>query len=464
MNPSLGERLCHEDLFGRVVPVWYEPNGKVSSAWISICEQERQQTKDLMSAISSLSNLQRAYETVKSNRGSSGVDGQSISSFELWFAEGKVDLQRDLQEGSYFPQAVKQVIIPKPNGGERILGIPTVRDRVVHQAIYQVLERLYEPTFSESSYGFRRGRNAHQALKSSCRHLQSGKHWVVDIDLEKFFDEVSHHRLLWLLSTRIGDKSLLRLIGQILKSGIMSEGIVSQRIKGTPQGSPLSPLLSNIILDELDQELQRRGLRFVRYADDVKIFISNKSSAERTMRSLSIFIERRMKLKVNSSKSAVRSAYDTHFLGYRFNKGGTLGLSKTNEQRLKTKLKDLTRRNRGASLEQVISEVNKVLQGWLHYFYLARMKKKLEQIEGWLRRRLKCYRLKQCKRVISIVRFLRQLGVEKTLSWRTALSGKGWWRLSNSPAANIGMNKEWFNAQGLYGLTAHYNKLYRKPI
>ena len=464
MNSKLRERNSNGYLFQAEVPVWYRADGGVSSEWLSICEEERNQTKDLMSAISSLSNLQTAYLAVKSNKGSSGIDNESIKDFGKWFLLGKRELQTSLLSGSYRPQAVKQVMIPKSSGGERMLGIPTVRDRVVQQAIHQVLVLYYEPKFSEHSYGFRPGRNSHQALSSSCAAVRSGKSYVVDIDLSKFFDEVSHQRLLWLLSTRVGDKRLLRLLGQILRSGIMIDGIVSQRIKGTPQGSPLSPLLSNIVLDELDQELDRRGLTYVRYADDVKVFVSKRRNAERIMGSLTNFIEHRMKLKVNKDKSAVRKANETVFLGYRLDWQGKLGLSKASETRLKSKLKQITRRNRGISLGQMIVELNKVLQGWLHYFHLARMKTKLAKIEGWLRRRLKCYRLRQCKRVIGIVRFLRQLGVEKTLSWRTALSGKGWWRLSNSPATNIGMNNDWFARQGLYSLTAHYKRLFRNPL
>jgi RNA-directed DNA polymerase len=464
MNPHEGESKMNGDLFIREMPVWYLADGKVSPEWLSICEEERNQTKQLMEKIASLSNLQNAYLVVKSNGGSSGVDKQSIKTFGAWFALGKISLQSELLKGDYQPQSVKRVLIPKPNGGERQLGIPTVRDRVVQQAIQQVLQVYYEPNFSEHSYGFRPHRNCHQALKASLAHIKKGKGYVVDIDLEKFFDEVNHQRLLWLMSTRIGDTRLLKLISKILKSGILVDGLIEQRIKGTPQGSPLSPLLSNIVLEELDQELHRRGLSFVRYADDVKIFVKHKSSAERTMNSLTRFIEQRMKLKVNQSKSAIRRANQTTFLGYRLDWGGKLGLSTTNEDRLKQKLKQITRRNRGISLEQMIKEVNETLQGWLHYFRLARMKKKLEQIEGWLRRRLKCYRLKQCKRVIGIVRFLRKLGVEKTLSWRTALSGKRWWRLSNSPALAMGMNNNWFTKQGLYSLTANYAKLFRNPL
>lgn len=326
------------------------------------------------------------------------------------------------------------------------------------------MQPLFDPKFSPNSYGFRPKRNAHQALRQACKFVKSGKTKAVDLDLAKFFDEVNHQRLMWLLSTRIGDKQLLRLILKILKTDILTEGLQEQRTKGTPQGSPLSPLLSNIVLDELDQELNRRGLNFVRYADDVQILVSSQKSAERVQTSVIDFIENKMKLKVNREKSGIKPCYQVNFLGYSLLNGGKLGLSKSSEQRLKDKLKTITNRKRGVSFEQILKELKVVTQGWLQYFHLAQMKSKLIAIEGWLRRRLKCFRLKQCKRAIGVVRFLQKLKVEKTLCWRLALSGKGWWRLSNSPASNIGMNNNWFLEQGFYSLTSNYQKLFCKPL
>jgi RNA-directed DNA polymerase len=459
-----GECKYSEDLFATEIPVWYEGNGEVRSEWLSICEGERNQTKRLLESVIDLGNLRKAYAKVRSNGGSSGVDKESIEDFGIRFRNEYGTIQSSILEGRYEPKEVKGVQIPKPQGGYRQLGIPTVEDRVVQQAILQVLQPYYDPKFSEFSYGFRPHRSAHQALVQSCRYVKGGYTRVVDIDLSKFFDEVNHQRLEWLLSTRIGDNRLLGLIGKILRTGILESGLVSQRTKGTPQGSPLSPLLSNIVLDELDQELQRRGLRYVRYADDVKVFVRSKLSSERVMSSLSRFIEERMLLKINQEKSGIRYARDTEFLGYRLQYGGKLIISAKSELRLKDKLRVITSRKRGVSFEQLMMEVRLVLSGWLHYFKMAQMKKKLMQIEGWLRRRLKCYRLKQCKRAIGIVRFMRSLGVEETLSWRLALSGKGWWRKSNTPATNIGMNNEWFASQGYYSLSEHYEKLHRKPL
>jgi RNA-directed DNA polymerase len=465
MNPAGQEECIYgDDLFVTELPVWYQKNGKVNPEWLSICKEERNQTTDLLEQIISFSNLQKAYKQVRRNGGSGGVDQMSIKEFGDWFAKHYQELQEEIQQEVYQPQAVRGIKIPKPKGGFRQLGIPTIKDRVVQQAISQVLQPLFDPKFSPNSYGFRPKGNAHQALLQASKFVKAGKNKVVDVDLAKFFDEVNHQRLMWLLRNRIGDKRLLRLIGKILKTDILTQGLQEQRIKGTPQGSPLSPLLSNIVLDELDQELTRRGLSFVRYADDVQILVSSQKSAERVQESIIKFIENRMKLKVNREKSGIKPCYRVNFLGYSFLQGGKLGLSSSSEQRLKDKLKTITQRKRGVSLEQILKELKVVLQGWMQYFKLAQMKTKVTQIEGWLRRRLKCFRIKQCKRVIGVVRFLTKLGVEKTLSWRTALSGKGWWRKSNSPALNIGMNNRWFLEQGFYSLTENYKQLFRSTL
>lgn len=451
-------------LFVDEIPVWYQADGQVSPKWLSACEEERNQTSGLMDRIADASNLQEACRQVVRNGGTGGVDGMQVKDLKGWFQKNLINLQNELLSCSYKPDPVRGVRIPKPKGGYRQLGIPTVRDRLVQQAISQVLNRIYDKTFSPHSFGFRPGRGAHQALRRGAGYVQSGKTKVIDIDLEKFFDQVNHHRLLWLLGTRIGDKRVIQLINRFLKTGIMEDGLNQQRTKGTPQGSPLSPLLSNIVLDELDQELTRRGHSFVRYADDMQIFVGSKESAERVMSGITDFIEGRMKLKVNRSKSAIRKYYDTNFLGHSILNQGRIGLSKSSEERLKTKLRTITKRSRGVSLEQILHELKTVLRGWLQYFRHASMKTKLERLDGWLRRRLKCFRLKQCKRTIGIVRFLLKLGVEKTLCWRTALSGKGWWRLSNSPALNIGMNNKWFSEQGYFSLTGNYNMVYRKLL
>jgi group II intron reverse transcriptase/maturase len=283
-----------------------------------------------MDEIADLSNLVTAMRQVVSNGGSAGIDGMSVTELKEWFNHHWQQLQEQLLQGSYIPSGVKGVRIPKPKGGYRQLGIPTVKDRLVHQAISQVLSKRYEPVFSESSYGFRPGRSAHQALRKAAGYVACGNRYVVDLDLEKFFDRVNHDRLMWILGTRIGDKRVLRLIGKILRSGIMQDGLMGQRVQGTPQGSPLSPLLSNIILDELDKELETRGHHFVRYADDMIILVRSEAAARRVERSITDFIENRMRLKVNREKSRICRPWELNFLGYNLQYDG--GLAKTQDQ------------------------------------------------------------------------------------------------------------------------------------
>jgi len=457
-----GQKECglHNSLFPDEMPVWYGSRGEVSPTWQSVCTEERHRTKDLMEQIAHPSNLQEACKQVVHNGGSAGIDKMSISELKRWMSKNIILLSEQLKSGRYQPQATREVLIPKPQGGTRQLGIPTVIDRMVQQAVSQKLMKIYDTTFSPNSFGFRPNRGAHQALKQATQYIMEGKTSIVDIDLEKFFDKVNHDRLMWLLGTRIGDKKVLRLINQFLQTGILRDGMVEQRIEGTPQGSPLSPLLSNIVLDELDQELHRRNLSFVRYADDMLIFVKHKEKAEKVKLRLTEMIENRMKLKVNESKSGIRKRNEVVFLGHTFLSKGRLGLSQKNEDRFKAKLKEMTRRKRGESLETILKQLTSVQRGWLNYFQHATMKSKMEKIDGWLRRRLKCFRLKQCKRCIGIVRYLRKLGVEETLCWRTGLSGKGWWRLSNSPATNIGMNNRWFDDLGYYSLKSNYSKLH----
>jgi RNA-directed DNA polymerase len=437
--------------------------GKVSPLWLGACKKERTLTESLMDKIADPLNLQKAYRRVKANAGKGGVDGMEVKELGGWLNKNVFNLRDQLLNGQYEPQPVRGVHIPKPQGGYRQLGIPTVTDRLVQQAIHQVLNTHYEAIFSEQSYGFRTHKSAHQALKQAGKYIAEGKEYVIDLDLEKFFDEVNHHRLMWLLGTRIGDERILKLIYRFVKAGMLQGGLMSQRIKGTPQGGPLSPLLSNIVLDELDKELERRGHSYVRYADDVKIFVRSEESARRVKGSITRFIEGKLKLRVNQSKSRICQGYELNFLGHSILRDGQLGLSPQSEARIKQKVKQITQRNRSQSLGFIIADLKRYCQGWLHYFCQATMRRKIEKLDGWIRHKLRCYKLKQCKRVIGVVRWLRKLGVEETLNWRTALSGKSWWRLSNSPAANIGMNNQWFSEQGYYRLSAHYLSLYRKP-
>ena len=311
--PGAEERRQSNRLFVEAVPVWYSRNGQVNPEWLSACKEERNLTESLMEQIADPLNLNKAYQQVKSNGGSAGVDDMKVEALQEWLGNNLTHLQEQLLNGNYQPQMVRGVQIPKPGGGKRQLGIPTVTDRLVQQAIHQVLSVRYEPTFSENSYGFRPNKNAHQALKQAGNYVAQGKNNVIDLDLEKFFDEVNHHRLMWLLSRRIGDKRVLQLIHRYLKAGMLQEGLTEQRIKGTPQGSPLSPLLSNIVLDELDKELEQRGHCYVRYADDVKIFVGSKRRASEVKANIAKYITEKLKLKVNESKSRICKGYElTH--------------------------------------------------------------------------------------------------------------------------------------------------------
>jgi group II intron reverse transcriptase/maturase len=422
-------------------------------------ERKRAFTEDLMRVILSKDNLRRAYKQVKSNDGSPGIDGMTIREFKEWYPLHGMDLIQNLIEGKYNPLPVRGVEIDKPDGGKRKLGIPTVKDRFIQQAIYQVLNELYDNNFSPYSYGFRKGRNAHQAIKQASDYVKDGYEIVVDIDLEKFFDRVNHDRLMNRLSRDIEDKHLLRLIRRYLQSGIMLGGMVSQRIEGTPQGSPLSPLLSNIVLDELDKELGNRGHKFCRYADDCNIYVRSQKAGERVMESIRRFIEDTLKLKINRQKSKVCVSNQTKFLGYRVQLSGRLSVSPQNINRFKEKIRNITRRKRGVALQTIIFQVNNALRGWLNYFRYANLKTLLSKLDAWLRRRIRCFRLKQCKNTYTIYKFLRNFGVYRGAAWSIAGSGKGWWRLSGTLPVNHALNDAWFEKIGLVNMVAHFASL-----
>lgn len=414
----------------------------------------------LMEAVCAEENMQRAYKRVKRNKGVSGIDGMEVGEYADWYTRNGDTLRHSLLRGSYKPQGIKTVDIPKPNGGVRRLGIPTVIDRVIQQAIAQVLSPIYEGTFSDYSYGFRPGRSAQQAVGKASEYVSDGRRIVVDIDLKNFFDVINYDRLMHRLSETIGDKVLLRLIRRYLQSGIMIDGVMSQCTEGTPQGSPLSPLLSNIVLDELDKELERRGHRFVRYADDCNIFVRSQKAGERVLQSISHFIEGKLKLKVNTEKSKVCPSRETKLLGYTIQLDGTLTISRASIKRFKEKIRTLTRRNRGRNLEQIICELNPALRGWLTYYKEAKCATLVRNLDGWIRRKLRCIRLKQCKRIYSLQQFLERQGVRKWQSWILALSGKGWWRKSGTPQAHEAMGTGWFNELGLYSLLLNYEVLH----
>jgi RNA-directed DNA polymerase len=411
---------------------------------------------NLMERICHKANLNQAYKRVKANKGAAGVDGLTVGELSAYIREHKEQLIQSLLDGSYEPQPVRKLMIPKHGGGERQLGIPTVVDRLIQQAIHQVLEPMFDEGFSESSFGFRPKRSAHDAIKQAKSYVESGHNWVVDIDLEKFFDRVNHDILMSRLARKIGDKRLLKLIRRYLTSGIMQDGVIINRYEGTPQGGPLSPLLSNILLDELDKELERRGHKFCRYADDQNIYVRSKRAGERVYVSIQKFLETKLKLKVNDEKSTVSRVCKRKFLGYRLLNNGKLTVSPASIQRVKDKIRQLTGRSRGRSFECVIAELNSYLRGWLNYYRLAETKSLWQSLDSWIRRKLRCYRLKQRKRGSSISKLLISLGVSVVDARQM---GSGWWKMSRTEPVQRALNIAWFETQGLMSLYKQWSKL-----
>ncbi|WP_353956353.1 group II intron reverse transcriptase/maturase [Vibrio navarrensis] len=420
-----------------------------------------------MEQISSSANLNHALRRVKKNKGCAGVDRLDITATfsKLRQASNGQALRQSLLDGSYQPQPVLGVEIPKMNGGVRQLGIPTVLDRIVQQAITSVLSDIYEPKFSNSSYGFRPNRSAHHALAAASRYIREGRGYVVDIDLAKYFDTVNHDRLMHRLSKDISDKRVLKLIRSYLQAGLMRDGLVERRQRGTPQGGPLSPLLSNIVLDELDKELERRGHKFCRYADDCQIYVRSEEAAHRVKESITEFLEQKLKLTVNREKSAATRVTERAYLSHSFKIDGTLLISKSAQAQMKKRVRKITKRNRGRELSVIITELTQYLRGWQHYFKLAIGQSAMQRLDEWIRRRLRCYRLKQRKRRYSIATWLQRQGVTERNAWKLAMSDKGWWHLALSPQVNHAMPIKWFEERGLYSLRDGYEslKVYSEP-
>ena len=411
--------------------------------------------EELMEEVCGRENCKQALARVKANKGSAGVDGMTVEQLPEHLKQHWPAIREQLLSGTYRPQPVKRVEIPKPGGGMRKLGIPTVLDRFVQQAVMQILQRRWDRTFSEHSYGFRPGRSAHQAVKQAQQCIADGYRWVVDLDLEKFFDRVNHDKLMAKLAERVSDKRLLKLIRAFLRAGVMENGLVSPVDEGTPQGGPLSPLLSNIVLDEFDREMERRGLRFARYADDCNIYVRSRRAGSRVMESLARFITMKLKLKVNAQKSAVARPWGRKFLGFSF----------TNEQaprrriapkavdRFKERVRELTRRTRGISIERMAEDLSRYLRGWIGYFGKCETPSVLQGLERWTRHRLRSMVWKQWKR--GTVRFaeLRKRGVGRDLAAQTAGSAHGPWRLANSPALAVALPNAYFDSLGIPRLT-----------
>jgi RNA-directed DNA polymerase len=405
--------------------------------------------EQVMEEVCGRENCLRALQRVKSNKGSPGIDGMKVGELAGYLKQHWPAIREQLLNGSYEPQAVRRVEIPKPDGGMRKLGIPTVLDRFIQQAAMQVLQGRWDRTFSEHSHGFRPGRSAHQAVAKAQQYVAAGRRWVVDLDLEKFFDRVNHDRLMKSVALRIADQRMLRLIGAFLKAGVMENGLVSPVDEGTPQGGPLSPLLSNLVLDELDRELERRGHRFVRYADDCNIYVRSGGAGRRVMASITRFITRRLKLKVNQAKSAVARPAERKFLGFSISGGKQpkRRIAPKALARCKRKVRELTQRTRGISLERMAKELASYLRGWKGYFGFCETPSVLKGLDQWIRRRLRSVIWKQWRRR----RFgkLRARGVGQALAGQTALSSHGPWRLANSPAMNLAFSIAYFDSLGL---------------
>jgi group II intron reverse transcriptase/maturase len=407
-----------------------------------------------MEAVVERSNLFRAYDRVVKNEGAPGVDGLSVSEFKPWLQRHWVRVRQDLLTGVYQPAAVRKVEIPKPQGGVRTLGIPTVLDRLIQQALNQVLQPLFDPEFSKSSYGFRSGRNAHQAVEAAQGYVAEGKRWVVDLDLEKFFDRVNHDVLMARVARKVKDERVLKLIRRYLEAGLMEGGVTSIRTEGTPQGGPLSPLLSNILLDDLDRELERRGLSFCRYADDCNIYVGSKRAGERIMQAVTSFLEQRLKLKVNASKSAVARPWERKFLGYSmtWHKKPKLKIAQQSRERLAEKIRKTLREGRGGSLKRTIERLNPVLRGWVAYFRLTEVKGVLEDLDGWIRHKLRALLWRQWKRSYTRAKNLMRAGLGQVRAWQSATNGHGPWWNGGASHMNAAYPKSWFDRMGLVSL------------
>ena len=416
------------------------------------CATERPARQgQLMEEVCERDNCWQAYKRVKANKGSPGIDDMKVG--ELWgyLKQHWPSIREQLLRGTYQPQPVRRGEIPKPDGGEGKLGIPTVLERLVQQAVMQVLQRRWDPTFSEHSQGFGPKRSAHQAVAKAQQHIAEGHRWVVDLDLEKSFDRVNHDRLRAAIARRVTDKRVLRLIGTFWKVGVLENGLVSPAEAGTPQGGPLSPLLSDIVLDELDRELERRKHRFVRYADDCNIYVRSQRAGQRVMTNVTRFLTRRLKLKVNEAKSAVARPAERKFLGFSFstNKEPKRRIAPKALLRCKQKIRELTRRTRGISLEQALKELTAYLRGWKSYFGFCQTPSLLKTLDAWIRRRLRSMIWKQWKYGQQRYRKLRQLGVSKDLAAQTADSPHGPWRVAHSPALSLALPLAFFDSLGL---------------
>ena len=420
-------------------------------------------TTGLMEAVVERGNLRLAYQRVVENQGAAGVDALTVTELKDHLKRHWPTIRARLLAGTYQPQPVRRVDIPKPQGGVRTLGIPTVVDRLIQQALHQVLQPIFEPSFSAGSYGFRPGRNAHQALRQARQYVAQGKRWVVDMDLEKFFDRVNHDLLMSKLAARIGDARVLTLTRRYRQAGMMADGLLQPRTEGTPQGGPLSPLLSNILLTDLDRELERRGHAFCRYADDCNIYVGSERAGVGLLQRLTVFLAERLKLKVNEAKSAVARPWQRKFLGYSLtaHRKPKLRIAAPSLQKLTVKINDRLRGARGRSVGATIQTLNPVLRGWAAYFKLTETKRALEERDGWLRRKLRCILWRQWKRPYARARNLMQRGLTEERAWRSACNQRGPWWNAGASHMNAAYPKSWFDHLGLVSLLDTVQRLQR---
>lgn len=414
-----------------------------------------------MEAVCERGNLWSAYERVVGNKGAAGVDGIDRLAFKAHLQQHWPTIKAKLLAGTYIPQAVRRVDIAKPQGGVRTLGIPTLTDRLIQQALHQVLSPIFEPTFSASSYGFRPGRDAHQAVQAAKQYVATGRRVVVDMDLEKFFDRVNHDILMERVARGVGDRRVLKLIRRYLEAGMMADGVVSPRTQGTPQGGPVSPLLSNILLTDLDRELERRGHAFCRYADDCNIYVRSKAAGVRVLASITQFLEERLKLQVNEAKSAVARPWERKFLGYSLtaHKAPKLRIASTSIERLKAKVGEVFRRGRGCSLGKTIVVLNPILRGWAAYFKLTETRRVLEDLDCWIRRKLRCVLWRQWKRPYTRAQNLMRAGLPEERAFRSAFNQRGPWWNSGAGHMNAAYRKSYFDSLGLVSLLATARRL-----
>jgi group II intron reverse transcriptase/maturase len=418
---------------------------------------------DLLERILSRNNLNNAYKRVKANKGSHGIDGMTVDELLQYLKEHGQNLRQSLLEGTYKPQPVRRVEIPKPGGGKRLLGIPTVVDRVFQQAIAQILIPIYEKKFCDNSYGFRPSRSARQAIIKCKEYINAGYSWVVDIDLAKYFDTINHDKLIKILSEDIKDGRVISLIRKYLKSGVMVNGVVMNTEAGAPQGGPLSPLLSNVMLNELDKELTKRKLNFVRYADDCNIYVKSEKSANRVMESITRFIEEKLKLKVNKDKSKVDRPWRLKFLGFSIYQSKEEYRIRVHEKsiiKFKAKLKEITSRSNAMSMRYRFLKLKQAIVGWINYFSIADMKAILRKLDEWLRRRIRMCFWKQWKKTKTKHDNLIKLGIPKYKAWQYANTRKSYWRISNSPVLSKSLTNKYLKEIGLVSMTEIYSAVH----